>query len=82
MPIANEKLIVERLRAMQLQDKDNADSEYVHVDEKAMGKGQASRTRAPWTTLSIEEVGDWEHELLQDPKNKLVLLLRRDRLIG
>ncbi|CAG8981080.1 hypothetical protein HYALB_00013345 [Hymenoscyphus albidus] len=73
MPMDNEKLIVERLRAMQLQDQsaDKVDSEYVHVDEKAVGR--KTRTRAPWTTLSIEGIVGWEEELLRDDKNKLAL---------
>jgi bleomycin hydrolase len=72
MPIEHEKLVVERLRAFQLEDNQQAESDYVHIDEKAVG-GKALR-RSPWTTLSISEVEHWEHELLQDPKNKFVVL--------
>jgi bleomycin hydrolase len=68
MPLEHEKLVVERLRAFQLEDKEQTESDYVHIDEKAVG-GKAVR-RSTWTTLSISEVEHWEHELLQDPKNK------------
>jgi bleomycin hydrolase len=67
-PIANEKLIVERLRALEI--KDQSDNDYVQVDEKVV-KG-STHFRAPWTAVSVSDVGQWEHELLQDPKNRHV----------
>jgi hypothetical protein len=69
-PISNEKLVIERLQALEL--KDQADNDYVHVDEKVVSK--PIRYKAPWTTLSVDEVEHWEHELLQDPKNRLVFM--------
>lgn len=67
-PILNEKLVIERLRALEMKDQsDNED--YVHVHEKDVG-GSKKQFRAPWTNLSISEVEHWEHELLQDPKNR------------
>jgi bleomycin hydrolase len=71
-PIANEKLIIERLRALEI--KDQSDNDYVHVDEKAV-KGLKTHFRAPWTSVSVSDVEHWEHELLQDPKNRHVSAL-------
>lgn len=69
VPISNEKFVIERLRALEI--KDQADSDYVHVDEKdAIKPARSIRYKAPWTTLNVDEVGHWEHELLQDPKNR------------
>jgi bleomycin hydrolase len=70
-PISNEKLVIERLRALEL--KDQADNEYVHVNEKDIAKPVKNiKYKAPWTSLSVDEVEHWEHELLQDPKNRLI----------
>lgn len=67
-PLLNEKLVIERLRALELKDGADNDYEYVHVDEK---DASCTKTfRAPWANLSISEVEHWEHELLQDPKNR------------
>jgi hypothetical protein len=72
-PLSNEKLVIERLRALEI--KDQADNDYVHVDEKDVSKPIKSiRYKAPWTTLSVDEVEHWEHELLQDPKNRSVYI--------
>lgn len=69
-PLLNEKLVIERLRALEL--KDGADNDWETVDEKDLSANKSYR--APWTNLSISEVENWEHELLQDPKNRYVLL--------
>ncbi|KAE8454611.1 hypothetical protein EG329_000234 [Mollisiaceae sp. DMI_Dod_QoI] len=69
-PLPNEKLVIERLRALEV--KDQSDSEYVQVDEKAL-VGTSTQFKAPWTSLSTSELAHWEHELLQDPKNRLAL---------
>lgn len=66
-PIAGEKLLIERLRALEL--KDQSDNDYVQVDEKAVA-GTSKKFRAPWTAVSVSDVEHWEHELLQDPKNR------------
>lgn len=67
--IPNEKIVIERLRALEL--KDQADSEYITVGEKDVARSaQSSTFRAPWTSLSISDVEDWENELMQDPKNR------------
>ena len=65
-PLLNEKLVIESLRALELKDA-VMDDGFVHVD----GKNAFSKTyTAPWTNLSVSEVENWEHELLQDPKNR------------
>jgi bleomycin hydrolase len=46
--------------------------EYVHVDEKAV-VGTSQKFKAPWTAVSVNDIEDWEHELFQDPKNRLAL---------
>ncbi len=66
-PLQNEKLVIERLRAMEIKDQSD---DYVQVDEKALSGSSKSRSRAPWTAVSVSEVENWEHELLQDPKNR------------
>ncbi len=65
-PLPNEKLVIERLRALEVKD-----DEYVQVDEKAL-VGASTGFKAPWTSLSTSELENWEHKLLQDPKNRLV----------
>jgi len=67
-PLPNEKLVIERLRELQVKGQEQAD-DFVHVDEKAHA-AQSTHFRAPWTSLSSSEIADWEHELLQDPKNR------------
>ncbi|KUJ09414.1 putative cysteine proteinase 1, mitochondrial [Mollisia scopiformis] len=69
-PLPNEKLVIERLRALEV--KDQSDSEYVQVDEKALA-ASSTHFKAPWTSLSTSELEHWEHELLQDPKNRSTL---------
>lgn len=63
-PLVNEKLIIERLRAMDL--KDQADNDFVHVEKGGMD----ASWRHKQSTLSSSEVEEWEHQLLQDPKNR------------
>ena len=67
-PPLNEKLLAERLRALQL--KDEADNEFVHVNEK---DAQASREfQTPWASLCTSDIKQWEDELLDDPKNRSI----------
>lgn len=66
-PLPNEKLVIERLRAMEIKDQSD---DYVQVDEKALAGSSKTKFRAPWTAVSVSEVEHWEHELLQDPKNR------------
>merc|ERR1712093_312394 len=68
--LSNEKLVIERLRAMEIKDQSE---DYIEVDEKALSGSSKTRFKAPWTAVSISEVGQWEHELLQDAKNRLAL---------
>ena len=67
LPVSKEKLLRERLRALEL--KTSADNEYVHVsNEKELVP--VAPLKAPWLALSISEIGKWEYELLQDAKNR------------
>ncbi|KAI9732968.1 MAG: hypothetical protein M1818_007401 [Claussenomyces sp. TS43310] len=73
----NEKLVIERLQALQMRPKtrtgidDDENGEYVCV-EKAETK--AARRYVPQQPdLAVAKVKEWEHELLQDPKNRLAL---------
>lgn len=59
-PLPNEKLVIERLRALEVEDQ----SDYVQVDEKALSASNKS-FKAPWTALSTSEVEHWEKTLLQ-----------------
>jgi bleomycin hydrolase len=69
-PIASEKLLIERLRALEVKD----DNEYVHIDEKTV-VGTKKEFKAPWTAVSVSDIGKWEHELFEDPKNRYRSLL-------
>ena len=72
LPVSKEKLLLERLRAMEI--KTSSDNEYVHVSSE---KDPVPNTplKAPWLSLSVSDVGEWEQELLQDPKNRYTPLL-------
>jgi bleomycin hydrolase len=69
-PIPNEKLVIEQLRALEVTDQ--SDSEYIQVDEKSVAALRGT-FKAPWAAVSISEVGQWEQQLLQDPKNRSAL---------
>lgn len=69
-PIPNEKLVVEQLQALRFNDQ--RDDEYIQVDEKAI-TGTGMGFIAPWASLSVSDVAQWERQLLQDPKNRLAL---------
>jgi bleomycin hydrolase len=68
-PLANEKLVIDQLRALEI--KDQSDCDYIQVNEKAV-VGSKKTFRAPWTALSASDIEQWEHQLLQDPKNRSV----------
>jgi bleomycin hydrolase len=70
LSVSKEKLLLDRLRALEL--KGSADNEYVHVSsEKEPVRN--SNFKAPWVSLSVPDLGKWEYELLQDPKNRYTL---------
>jgi bleomycin hydrolase len=70
LSVSKEKLLLDRLRALEL--KGSADNEYVHVSsEKEPVRN--SKFEAPWVSLSVPDLGKWEYELLQDPKNRYTL---------
>jgi hypothetical protein len=66
--LANEKLIIERLQALQTKDRASDDGEYVCIDGREKPRQYVSSSAG----LSISAVKEWEHELLQDPKNRYV----------
>ncbi len=63
-----EKLIIERLQALQLKERISEDGEYIYIDGNEKKRRYASKS----PSLSVSTVKGWEHELLQDPKNRLV----------
>lgn len=63
----NEKLVMERLRSFQLQEAGGDDDSYVHISSSEKARPSTS------PKLAVSTVGKWEHELLQDPKNRLAL---------
>lgn len=66
--LANEKLIIERLQALQAKDRTPDDGEYVCVGGDEKPRPYVSRSAG----LSISALKQWEYELLQDPKNRWV----------
>lgn len=64
--LANEKLIIERLQALQMRGHVSEDGEYVYVDGNEKQRQYISKS----PSLSVSTVKSWEHELLQDPKNR------------
>ncbi|RDW66660.1 putative cysteine proteinase 1 [Coleophoma crateriformis] len=69
-PLVNEKLVIERLRAMQVKDREEMDS-FVHVEKEKCSAESAWRHQE--TTLATSDVCAWEAKLLADPKNRLAL---------
>ncbi|KAI6250889.1 Bleomycin hydrolase [Erysiphe necator] len=67
-PASNEKLIIERLRSLEMKDE-----EYFNVNEKSVPGISKMTFQTPWKPLSVSEIKFWEHQLLQDPKNRLAL---------
>jgi bleomycin hydrolase len=65
--LAAKELIVERLEALQLKHSEDGEYIYVNGNEKETRKYVS---KSP--SLSISAVEGWQHELLQDPKNRLV----------
>jgi bleomycin hydrolase len=70
--LANEKLIIERLQALQMREHVSEDGEYICVDGNEKQRQYVSKS----PSLSVSTVKRWEHELLQDPKNRLVVVCR------
>lgn len=71
--MAAEKLIVERLQALQVkQVAAEADDDYVRVEADEKG-AKRSKYVSKTPSLSISAVEEWQHELLQDPKNRYVV---------
>jgi bleomycin hydrolase len=66
--LASEKIIIERLQALQIKESSSADSEYVCIDSNKKQRRHSSSSAG----LSVSIIKHWEHELLQDPKNRFV----------
>ncbi len=69
----NEELLADRLRDLELKEagysSGSDDNDHVQVNEKSATRSDM-KFKAPWATLSTNDIGDWERELLQDPKNR------------
>ncbi|KAG4026994.1 hypothetical protein MFRU_034g00530 [Monilinia fructicola] len=65
---AAKRILLEKIQDMNL---DEAEDDYIHVNEK--GGAFQNTSRAQWTPLSASRVEKWEEELLSDPKNRLAL---------
>ncbi|KAA8568220.1 hypothetical protein EYC84_008604 [Monilinia fructicola] len=65
---AAKRILLEKIQDMNL---DDAEDDYIHVNEK--GGAFQNTSRAQWTPLSASRVEKWEEELLSDPKNRLAL---------
>lgn len=72
----HEKAVIERLRAIQLENKDSSEEGYVLVNdgkqpgslnEKAMGAMKLSRQPG---NVSVSQMQQWQSHLLEDPKNR------------
>lgn len=74
----HDKALLDRLRSMQLEKKEAADEEYVHVEcfEKSHDSNTEDisklKSRSP-KGLSVSEVEKWQDSLLKDPKNRYPL---------
>lgn len=66
--LAGEKIIIERLQALQTKENSSADNEYVCINSNEKKRQHASGSAG----LSVSAIKHWEHELLQDPKNRFV----------
>jgi hypothetical protein len=64
---AHEKAVLQQLRAMQLENKENSD--YVYVSGDAGEKGSPAALRKA-EDLSVDELQEWQKRLLEDPKNR------------
>lgn len=75
-PTAAQRAIIDRLRALELQEKEeaaNADG-FVEVDHADSGgslnEKALSALRLSPTTLDVSQLESWQSKLLQDPKNR------------
>ncbi|KAH8816931.1 putative cysteine proteinase 1, mitochondrial [Xylogone sp. PMI_703] len=68
-PIGNDKLLIERLRSLEV----TSDEEYVHVEKEARNSPSFDPSQRTPSGLSVSNLEKWEHQLLQDPKNRLAL---------
>lgn len=73
-PIVNEKFVIERLRAMEIEEQ--SENEYVYIEGKCSRSMPLNAARIEWkrepSTLSASDIEQWQHKLLEDPKNRFV----------
>ncbi|KAK0633171.1 peptidase C1B, bleomycin hydrolase [Immersiella caudata] len=72
---AHEKAVVDRLRALQLENRELVDDEYDYISEGRLGEeacGTVAKSRQP-ETVSVSDMMKWQEALLDDPKNRLAL---------
>lgn len=76
----HEKAVIDRLRAMQLENRESSDEGYVLVgngkptetlNEKALGALKLARQPG---NISVSQMQQWQSHLLQDPKNRYEIL--------
>lgn len=69
--LLREKLIIDRLQAISIRDRTSDDEDYVCVDSE---EKRTMKYVSENPSLSTSAVEKWQHELLQDPKNRSVSL--------
>ncbi|KAK0729923.1 peptidase C1B, bleomycin hydrolase [Lasiosphaeris hirsuta] len=70
----HEKAVIERLRALQLENKQDADEEYIYVSSDRINEKtrDLAKSRQP-EAVSVSVITKWQDTLLSDPKNRLAL---------
>ncbi|KAL2016456.1 hypothetical protein VTK56DRAFT_3507 [Thermocarpiscus australiensis] len=71
----NEKVVLERLRTLQLEKKDSLEDGYVYINsEKATNREARDLvdSRQP-ETVPVSRMSEWQDALLKDPKNRLAI---------
>ena len=68
--VAHEKALLDRLRALQLENKEAGDYVFVHdsANEKRANGGTVAVRAAE--DISVEQAQEWQKRLLEDPKNR------------
>lgn len=70
-----DKAVIDRLRALELENKAGSDDEYVYVGDSdtqekgAAGSTDISKSRKP-ESVSVSLMEVWQAALLEDPKNR------------
>jgi len=68
---AHEKAVLDRLRSLQLENRDPVDDEYDYIsDGKTSEKAYAAAKSRQPESVSVSEMAKWQDALLDDPKNR------------